>query len=214
VAGRTGKAMSLGNRPAAGKTGTTNDSASVWFMGYTPQLTTAVAVFDPRGPVRYPLKNVVINGRYYSQVFGGTLPGPIWKQIMLAAHADLPIERFKKIDTRVVKGTEPEVPDLRGLTVAAATELLRSVGLKASVVTTPIDSPYPAGTVAGSGPGRGTAMSPGATVRLYISTGVLPTPTPSASPLPSTSPPPTPSPPAARGKPTKPPKPAYLRRLD
>ena len=83
--GRTGAAMSLADRPAAGKTGTTNDSAAVWFSGFTPDLAASVWVGDPRGGYRYPMKNVVVNGRYYSQVFGSTLPGPIWKQAMTGA---------------------------------------------------------------------------------------------------------------------------------
>ena len=31
------------------------------------------------------MKNLTINGKYYTQVFGSTLPGPIWKQSMTAA---------------------------------------------------------------------------------------------------------------------------------
>ncbi|MSV42922.1 MAG: glycosyl transferase family 51 [Actinobacteria bacterium] len=84
--GRTGKAMSLG-RPAAGKTGTINDSAAVWFVGFTPDLAAAVATYDPRGGYRFPMKNITIGGRYFAQVFGSTLPGPIWKEAMLGALA-------------------------------------------------------------------------------------------------------------------------------
>ena len=76
--------MSL-DRPAAGKTGTTNESAAVWFCGFTPDVAAAVWVGDPRGGFAYPMKNVTVNGVYYSQVFGGTLPGPIWKASMEAA---------------------------------------------------------------------------------------------------------------------------------
>jgi membrane peptidoglycan carboxypeptidase len=82
--GRTGARMYLG-RPAAGKTGTTNNSAAVWFSGYTPDLAASVWVGDPRGGFRYPMKNITINGKYFSQVFGSLLPGPIWKQSMLGA---------------------------------------------------------------------------------------------------------------------------------
>ena len=85
ISGRTGMAMSLADRPAAGKTGTTNESAAVWFAGFTPDIAAAAWVGDPRGGFAHPMKDITINGKYYSQVFGSTLPGPIWKQAMTAA---------------------------------------------------------------------------------------------------------------------------------
>jgi membrane peptidoglycan carboxypeptidase len=85
ITGRTGAAMSLADRPAAGKTGTTNESAAVWFAGFTPDIAAAAWVGDPRGGFAHPMKNLTINGKYYDQVFGGTLPGPIWKQSMTSA---------------------------------------------------------------------------------------------------------------------------------
>ena len=94
IPGRTGAAMNLGDRPVAGKTGTTNESAAVWFAGFTPQVASAVWVGDPRGGYAFPLKDITINGRYYQQVYGGTLPGPIWRESMLAASAKLPIVNF------------------------------------------------------------------------------------------------------------------------
>jgi membrane peptidoglycan carboxypeptidase len=103
ISGRTGADMALEERQVAGKTGTTNDSAAVWFAGYTPQLAAAVWVGDPRGGYAYPMKQVTINGRYYDQVFGGTLPGPIWRDAMEVA----------------LKGTEPtdfEIKNKWGLT--------------------------------------------------------------------------------------------------
>jgi membrane peptidoglycan carboxypeptidase len=84
VKGRTGQAMDPG-RPAAGKTGTTDSSAAVWFVGYTPDMAAAVWVGDPRGGQKYPMKGVTINGRYYSQVFGSTMPGPIWRDALVGA---------------------------------------------------------------------------------------------------------------------------------
>ncbi len=93
IAGRTGGRMSLG-RPAGGKTGTTNDSAAVWFVGMTPDLAAAVWVGDPRGGYRYPMKNIEINGTFYRQVFGSSIPGPIWKEAMLGALEGTPKKSF------------------------------------------------------------------------------------------------------------------------
>lgn len=94
IQGRTGGAMAL-DRAAGGKTGTTNESAAVWFCGFTPDLAAAVWVGDPRGGFRYPMKDVTVNGTYYRQVFGGTLPGPIWKDAMSAALASTPPTPFR-----------------------------------------------------------------------------------------------------------------------
>ncbi len=111
IPGRTGAAMNLGDRPAAGKTGTTNESAAVWFAGYTPQIASAVWVGDPRGGYAFPLKDITINGTYYRQVYGGTLPGPIWKESMLIASANLPIANFDlRTQFTVAPYVEPE-PD-------------------------------------------------------------------------------------------------------
>ena len=93
IAGRTGQKMYFG-REAAGKTGTTDSSAAVWFVGYTPDLAAAVWVGDPRGGQSYPMKNLTINGHYYQQVFGSLMPGPVWREAMKGALADTPATKF------------------------------------------------------------------------------------------------------------------------
>lgn len=94
IPGATGTAMNIG-RPAAGKTGTTNENSAVWFIGYTPDLAAAVWVGDPRGGFAYPLSDITINGTYYRQVYGGSLPGPIWREAMRAALAGRPSTPFQ-----------------------------------------------------------------------------------------------------------------------
>lgn len=104
--GSTGAAMAIG-RDAAGKTGTTNDSAAVWFSGYTPELEATVWVGDPRGGYRFPMQNIKINGRFYEDVFGSTIPGPIWKASMLNALKDVPKTKFKlKLPANIVSDVE------------------------------------------------------------------------------------------------------------
>jgi penicillin-binding protein 1A len=56
--------------PAAGKTGTAENLANAWFVGYTPKISTAVWVGNPTG-------NVAL-----SDGFGGVLAAPVWKQYM------------------------------------------------------------------------------------------------------------------------------------
>lgn len=91
--GGTGSSLSLG-RDAAGKTGTTDNNSAVWFVGYTPQVATAVWVGDPRGGFKHPVRNIVINGQYYDKGHGSTLPGPIWEQTMRAYLDNKPAKRF------------------------------------------------------------------------------------------------------------------------
>ena len=97
IPGRTGALMALKGRAAAGKTGTTNDHAAVWFCGFTPNMAAAVWVGDPRGGFAYPMQNVTINGVHYGQVFGSTMPGPIWHDSMEAALATAPVVPFDTI---------------------------------------------------------------------------------------------------------------------
>ena len=94
LGGRTGAQMYFG-RPAAGKTGTTDNHAAVWFVGYTPDLAAAVWVGDPRGGQQFPMSNVTINGTYYSQVYGYLLPGPIWRDSMAGALKGSPKTKWK-----------------------------------------------------------------------------------------------------------------------
>ena len=79
ITGGTGHRYPLAdNRPAAGKTGTQEDNTNSWFVGLTPELSTAVWVGNPNGYV--PMVNVpefVAEG--VSKVQGGTYPEKIWK---------------------------------------------------------------------------------------------------------------------------------------
>jgi penicillin-binding protein 1A len=59
------------NRPAAGKTGTTDEHTDAWFCGYTPKLSTTVWVGYPQAQI--PMENV-----HGISVAGGTFPATIW----------------------------------------------------------------------------------------------------------------------------------------
>ncbi|MGW0586357.1 transglycosylase domain-containing protein [Streptosporangium sp. NPDC002607] len=86
-------------RDAAGKTGTTDGYATAWFAGFTPDLAGAVSIGDPRGSQKYKLTGVTIGGRYYGSVFGGSIPGPIWKDTMLAALRNVEPTSFTPINS-------------------------------------------------------------------------------------------------------------------
>ena len=65
--------------PAAGKTGTTDNNTDAWFVGYTPNLSTAVWVGFPgqRVPMNPPTTPI--------SVAGGTYPASIWQKYMKVA---------------------------------------------------------------------------------------------------------------------------------
>ena len=80
----TGVGANFG-RPAAGKTGTTENYADAWFCGYTPQL-------DGGGLGRLPAREIPMTSVHGIAVAGGTFPATIWRLFMqtgareLAAH--------------------------------------------------------------------------------------------------------------------------------
>ena len=83
----TGEAADIG-RPAAGKTGTTQEYRAAWFAGYTPQLSTAVWM----GYSDVPRPLVGIKG--VGSVSGGSFPAETWGRFMGAAMAPLPVVDF------------------------------------------------------------------------------------------------------------------------
>jgi penicillin-binding protein 1A len=74
----TGRKADLGGRPAAGKTGTSQDFRDGWFIGYTAQLVTGVWLGnDDSSPTK--------------KVTGGGLPSEIWARFMKGAHRNIEI---------------------------------------------------------------------------------------------------------------------------
>jgi penicillin-binding protein 1A len=83
----TGTSADIG-RPAAGKTGTTQNYADAWFVGYTPEFVTAVWV-------GYPSEQKPMTDVHGLKVTGGSLPAQIWAAFMKKALADVPVSDFK-----------------------------------------------------------------------------------------------------------------------
>lgn len=76
----TGRRANFG-WPAAGKTGTTQNSRDAWFIGYTANLTTGVWFGNDDGS---PTRNIT----------GGSLPAGAWNEFMNAAHQGVPVARL------------------------------------------------------------------------------------------------------------------------
>jgi membrane peptidoglycan carboxypeptidase len=102
-AGGTACGKSLTGRPAAGKTGTNGErigNKDAWFIGFTPQLSTAVwyGNHNRKAPVTH-------NG---APLYGGDLPAAAWQEMMNAALAGDPVEQFPPpahVGTRQINAT-------------------------------------------------------------------------------------------------------------
>ena len=94
-----------GGRPSAGKTGTSQGSAHTWFVGYTPQLSTAVWVGSAEGDAQHFRIN--FNGRFIRTLFGSTLAAPLWRDFMNRALEGEPHEPFSAPDPALVGTYRP-----------------------------------------------------------------------------------------------------------
>ena len=89
----TGRRASLGERPAAGKSGTTQAARDAWFLGFTANYVTGVWMgYDDNTPL--------------TGVTGGGLPAEIWRETMLRVHEGMPIEPLPMIDPSVPRSGE------------------------------------------------------------------------------------------------------------
>ncbi|MBS1838691.1 MAG: PASTA domain-containing protein, partial [Actinobacteria bacterium] len=187
----TGTSANIG-RPAAGKTGSSQNNVDAWFCGYTPQLATAVWVGfakprpGPDGrlqpvPMTYPNTRIT--------VFGGTYPAQIWATFMRQALANQP--PLPLIDptasapttTTVPAGntallspmTVPptvKVPDVGGTDAAKAVASIQSAGLVAVRLDATVAG-VGAGTVVGQSPAPSTSVKSGSTVFVEATPGTF-----------------------------------------
>ena len=86
-------------RPTAGKTGTSNDNASAWFNGYTPEVAASVAFY--RDDATQSLNG--IGG--LTSVTGGSFPARIWAEFVKKYLAKAPVQQFPA--PAFIGGTEP-----------------------------------------------------------------------------------------------------------
>ncbi|MFJ2870151.1 transglycosylase domain-containing protein [Streptomyces sp. NPDC087298] len=103
----TGQQAGLQSRDNAGKTGTTDARKNAWFVGYTPNMSGAVWVGSPSQSVE--MENITIGGVYQSKVYGGQVPGPIWRDAMTGALNGVAATPFNTVDI-----PDPQKNDDRG----------------------------------------------------------------------------------------------------
>ncbi|MER3522386.1 MAG: hypothetical protein C4317_09665, partial [Acidimicrobiia bacterium] len=150
-------------RPAAGKTGTSENEADAWFVGYTPELVAAVWVGFPHGQV--PMKPP--NTR--ETILGGTWPALIWRNFMAVALADIPASQFPPPGGEaVLSGVEP-LENLMGYEASDAEAYLMGLGYKVQKIYEYSDE-FPPDRVIRHDPEPGARVPVGGTVKLWIST--------------------------------------------
>ncbi len=175
----TGRAAQVGDHAIAGKTGTTTDNVDGWFVGSTPELTTAVWVghHDGRRTAR-------VNGR---RVQGGGPPAQIFATHMAALLGPGPGPEFVLPEHRLVTVEVDKRTGLRPAPWCPDTELRTFADSRTPTETCPSPRPSPS-----------PSPSPSA----------APTPAPSTSPAPAPSasadPSPSPTPPKPSAPPTEP----------
>ncbi len=198
ITGGTGTAAKIG-RPAAGKTGTTQEYRDAWFVGYTPDLATSVWM----GHVEGQIEMTNVHGK---KVTGGSFPAQIWAAYMKAALADVPATDFAKprgvssaticLETGLMASENCtttasaifltdampgpcelhalpsviDVPNLIGVQKADALAQLTGLGLIATIEETAVAG-VPTGMVADQSPRMGQQVPPGSTIGLIVSSG-------------------------------------------
>lgn len=194
----TGTSADIG-RPAAGKTGTTQEYRDAWFVGYTPDLVTAVWVGYPEGQKEMTSVHGIA-------VTGGSFPAKIWAKFMRSALAKRPEVDFEKPDglgnakicvksgglasqfctntasSMIITKYKPKpceihtkpvevvMPNVVGMTKLDAITKLEGLLLTVKVVDAVIEGVEP-GMVAKQTPAPKSKLTPGATVTITVSQG-------------------------------------------
>ncbi|WP_245601648.1 transglycosylase domain-containing protein [Hamadaea tsunoensis] len=169
-------------RPVAGKTGTTDDNRTASMIAMTKQLAVAGIVADPD----WILDDVGhINGKDPHR----DIVNPAVAMTLRDGVKGKPVVNFSKpVSQKIIYGTKVSIPVVTCKSVADATSILKNKGFTVNVEATPVSSPCPAGTVAGTTPSGSTSKN--SSVGLQISDGKG-----------------TATPPPGGGKPNQPPPP-------
>lgn len=173
----TGRNAQLPDRPAAGKTGTTNGQAAAWFVGYIPQMAAAVWTGYSSAGSR-SMQASQIGGQYYPHVGGGIISAPVWGEFMKRATVDLPVQQFPEPNERLLHGERVTVPDVINVMVDQAQTHLEGLGFTVRIGQTQSADHAAVGAVAATQPVAGSRVRPGSTITIFPSSGPAPEPEP------------------------------------
>ncbi len=141
----TARRSALAGRESAGKTGTQDNNTNAWFVGYTPELTTAVWVGHP--DLYLPMNNIpefVAAG--VRRVQGGTFPAAIWKATMDAALFGVPASRFPAPSANLREPFQIFLPGVDCLAYAVPQSPFDMLLDRYTTTTQPQDSEIPEST--------------------------------------------------------------------
>ncbi|HEX2856736.1 MAG TPA: transglycosylase domain-containing protein [Propionibacteriaceae bacterium] len=194
-----------GFKNQAGKTGTTDSAQSVAFMGYTPEVAGAALIAADtnssyfRHRASKDITGVITHGSdcgssgCYLQGHGGSDAGKVWRGVMAAALQGKPDTPFHSPSKSILDGKKATVPDVSGLSLAAAKSKLQDAGF-GTTTTSVYSSTYPAGAFIGTYPAAGSQVPVGSQIQLLVSSGsapAAPPPAPTSSSSTASTPPPT-----------------------
>jgi 1A family penicillin-binding protein len=135
----TGRAAAVSRHQVAGKTGTTEDHADAWFVGYTPRIGAAVWMGFKEGTEK---KMDRVHG---VQVTGGSLPAQIWGRFMRAAIAGIDTGRFvtppKELLDAPPKSSSAPPPETTSTTGPGSTTTTTAVTSQGDATTTTTSAP-------------------------------------------------------------------------
>ncbi|WP_456825043.1 transglycosylase domain-containing protein [Cellulomonas sp. P5_E12] len=210
------------DRPIAGKTGTSTENKSAWFIGFTPNIVTEVSLSqqseDGKGKDSILTFGKTKGGRTLKEVTGGSWPAFLWASYMknvfaMPAYADVvPFPDRANVGGKVKPTAEPSATPTPEETTAPTEQAPAAVavpgGLEGKLeadasaalfnvglnpsITSEPSDKVTSGRVIRIDPGAGSQLAPGSSVTLVISTGPKAPATP-APPAP-TAPPATPTP--------------------
>ena len=155
----------------------------MWFVGYTPQITTSVWVGNAEYDV--PMQGSRVNGRYQQFVingvgqnywYGGTIAAPIWKAYMVPATAGmdparLPRHQSADAHRREDARSRRSQPGREATRRTQSTSPGSAYALSGELI---YDPSVPAGTIVKQSPEAGSMVLPGGTVTYYMSTDAYP----------------------------------------